>query len=105
MTPSFVNFSYRCILSHLCGVMDIIFAAEDVDDGNVTQNYEVEVDFDQYICASHRDRNLIGGMMGYVENIQEITQVDFSSFQCVIFRCKWWDTFDRNNVKKIIIVG
>ena len=26
-------------------------------------------------------------------------QVDFSSFQCVIFRCKWWDTFNQNNVK------
>ena len=26
--------------------------------------------------------------------------MDFSSFQCVIFRCKWWDTFDRNNVKE-----
>jgi hypothetical protein len=26
--------------------------------------------------------------------------VDFSSFQCLIFRCKWWDTFDRNNVKE-----
>ena len=27
-------------------------------------------------------------------------EVDFSSFQCVIFRCKWWDTFDWNNVKE-----
>ena len=27
-------------------------------------------------------------------------QVDFSSFQCVIFCCKWWDTFDRRNVKE-----
>lgn len=26
--------------------------------------------------------------------------MDFSSFQCVIFRCKWWDTFDQNNVKE-----
>ena len=27
-------------------------------------------------------------------------QVDFSSFQCVILRCRWWDTFDQNNVKE-----
>lgn len=27
-------------------------------------------------------------------------QVDYSSFQCVIFKCKWWDTFDHNNVKE-----
>jgi hypothetical protein len=27
--------------------------------------------------------------------------VDFSPFQCVIFRCKWWDTFDQSsNVKE-----
>jgi hypothetical protein len=26
--------------------------------------------------------------------------LDLSSFQCVIFRCKWWDTFDQNNVKE-----
>ena len=26
-------------------------------------------------------------------------QVDFSYFQCVIFKCKWWDIFDQNNVK------
>ena len=26
-------------------------------------------------------------------------QVDFSSFECVIFKCKWWDAFDWNNVK------
>ena len=26
--------------------------------------------------------------------------MDFSSFQCVIFRCKWWDTFDQNNVNE-----
>jgi hypothetical protein len=26
--------------------------------------------------------------------------VDDSSFQCVIFSCKWWDTFDRKHVKE-----
>jgi hypothetical protein len=25
--------------------------------------------------------------------------MDFSYFQCVVFSCKWWDTFDRRNVK------
>ena len=39
-------------------------------------------------------------MLGYIKKIQEIIEVDFSSFQCVIFKCKWWDTFDRNNVKE-----
>ena len=39
-------------------------------------------------------------MLGYVGKIQEIIEVDFSSFQCVIFWCKWWDTFDQNNLKE-----
>ena len=39
-------------------------------------------------------------MLGYVRKVQEIIEVDYSSFECVIFRCKWWDTFDQNNVKE-----
>ena len=39
-------------------------------------------------------------MLGYVGKIQEIIEVQFSSFQCVIFRWKWWDTSDQNNVKE-----
>ena len=39
-------------------------------------------------------------MLGYVKKIQEIIQVDFSSFQRIILRWKWWDTFDRNNVNE-----
>ena len=70
------------------------FHTEDADDGHLTQDYEVEVEFDQSSCVSHRDKNIIGGKLGYVEKIQEIIQVDFSSIQCVIFRCKWWNTFD-----------
>jgi hypothetical protein len=27
-------------------------------------------------------------------------QVDFLSFQCVIFKCKWRDTFNQSNVKE-----
>ena len=39
-------------------------------------------------------------MLGYVRKIQNIIQAEFSSFQCVIFRFKWWETFDKNNVKE-----
>ena len=60
----------------------------------------MEFEFDLYSHASHHDQSLIGGKLGYVEKIQEIIQVDFSYFQCVIFRCKWWDTFNRNNVNE-----
>ena len=65
----------------------------------MTQDCGVEVKFDQSSCSSHHDENLIEGKLGYVEKIQEIMQVDFSSFQCVILKCKWWDTFDLNNLK------
>ena len=76
------------------------FCTKDVFNGRVTEDCGVTVDFNQSSCASHREQNLIGGMLGYVEKILEIIQVDFSSFQCVIFRCKWWDTFNMNNIKE-----
>ena len=47
---------------HLC--------TKDADGGTFTQDCGVEVEFDQSSHASHHDRNLIGGMLGYVENIQ-----------------------------------
>ena len=73
---------------------------ENVNDGNITQGCGVEVEFDQSFRSSHRDQQLVRGMLGYIGKIQEIIEVDFSSFQCVIFRCKWWDTFDQSNVKE-----
>ena len=75
------------------------FCTEDADDGHTTKDCGVEVEFDQSSCFSHRDENLIEGKLGYIGKIQEIMQVDFSSFQCIIFKCKWWDTFGQNNVK------
>ena len=69
MAPSFVNFSPKCIHSHLCGHMEIILAPCGADDGHVTHNYGVEVEFNQSSHARHRDRNMIGGMLGYVKKI------------------------------------
>jgi hypothetical protein len=65
----------------------------------MTQDCGVEVEFD-HRCASHHYQNTIERKLGYVGKIQEIIRVDLFSFQCAIFRCKWWDTFDRNNVKE-----
>ena len=86
--------------SHLYGIYGHQFQTKDVDGGCVTQDCGVEVEFDQSGHASHRDQNLIRGMFGYVKKIQENIQVDFSSFQCVIFRCRLWDTLNVNNVKE-----
>ena len=76
------------------------FRTENVDARNITQDYGVEVELDQSSRSSHRDQQLVRGMLGYVGKVQDIVELDFSSFQCVIFRCKWQDTFDRNNVKE-----
>ena len=54
------------------------FHIEDVDDGHVTQDYGVEVEFDQSSCVSHCDENIIERKLGHVGKIQEIMQVDFS---------------------------
>ena len=54
----------------------------------------MEVEFDQSSCSRHCDENLIERKLGYIGKIQEIMQVNFLSF-----KCKWWDTFDINNVK------
>ena len=75
------------------------FRTKNADDGHMTQDCGVEVKFDQSSHSSHRDENLIERKLGYARKIQEIMQVDFSSFQCVIFKCKCWDTFDGNIVK------
>jgi hypothetical protein len=70
------------------------FHIEYANDEHISQYYGVVVEFDQSSHASHRDQNLIDGKSSYIGKIQEIMQVDFSSFQCVIFFCKWWDNFD-----------
>ena len=76
------------------------FHIENVDDGHMTEDCAVEVEFDLSIRSRHCYQNLLRGKLGYVRKIQEIIEVDFSSFQCVIFRCKRWDNFDQNNVKE-----
>jgi hypothetical protein len=70
------------------------FRTEYDDEDHITQYCGVKVEFDQSSCASHRDEKLIEGNLGYIGKIQKIMQVDFSSFQCVICFCKWWDIFD-----------
>ena len=76
------------------------FRTNNADVVNITQDCGVEVKFDQSNRASNCDKNLVRGMLGYVGKIQEIIEVDFYSFQCVTFRCKWRYTFDRNNVNE-----
>jgi hypothetical protein len=61
------------------------FKIKYVDDGNITQDCGVEVDFNQSSHASHHYQNLIERKLDYIVKIQEIMQVDFSTFQCIIY--------------------
>ena len=45
------------------------FRTKNDDDGHLTHDCGIEVEFDQSSRASHRDRNLIGEMFGYVRKI------------------------------------
>ena len=60
----------------------------------------MEVKFNQSSHASQCDEKPIERKLGYIGMIQEIMQMDFSYFHCVISRCKWLDTFNQNNVKE-----
>ena len=64
--------------------MDTIFVQK-MQMLETSQDCGVEVEFDQYSRSSHRDQNLVRGTLGYVGKIQEIIEVDLSSFQCVSF--------------------
>ena len=48
------------------------FRIEDVNDGHLTQDCGVEVEFDQSSRASHNDENLIEGQLSCVGKIQDI---------------------------------
>jgi len=81
-------------------VQDHHFHIEEINDGHATIDCGVEVEFKQYIYASHHDHYLIKGKFGYIKKIHEIIQMDFLSLQCVIFRHNRWDAFDWSNVKE-----
>jgi hypothetical protein len=42
------------------------FRTKDTNDGYITQDSGVEVEFDQSSRASYRDQNLIEGKLGYI---------------------------------------
>jgi hypothetical protein len=99
MAPSFVHIFIGAFIPMYVGYVHH-FHTEYADEGHITQDCGVKVKLNQSSRASHCDENLIEGKSGYIGKIQQIMQVEFSSFQCVIFCCKWWDTFDQRTVKE-----
>jgi len=67
------------------------FRIEKKDKNRMIFDYGVMVDFDQASHASTKDTNLIEGKIQYVGQIQEILQLNFRSFKCVVFKCKWFE--------------
>jgi len=53
------------------------------------------VDFKQSSRASSKDKNIIEGNLQYVGKIQEIIELDYHSFKCCIFKCRWYEAFER----------
>jgi hypothetical protein len=84
MTPSFFSFLQVHFFPYMWEYGHNFFIKY-VDEGHFTQYYGQEVDFYQSSHASHCDETLIEGKLGYIGKIQDIMQVDFSSFQCVFF--------------------
>jgi len=75
------------------------FIIKNYDHNRVTFYYVVMVDFDQASRASTKDKNLIEGTLQYVEKIQQIIQLNYWSFQYVVFICKYFYT---HNSRKIL---
>ena len=58
-------------------------------------DYGVMVYFKQSSRASSKDKNIIEGNLQYVGKIQEIIELDYWSFKCCIFKCRWYEEFER----------
>jgi hypothetical protein len=53
------------------------------------------VDFKKSSRASSKDKNIVEGNLQYVGKIQEIIELDYLSFKCFIFKCRWYEAFER----------
>ena len=54
----------------------------------------VMVDFKKSSWAILKDKNIIEGNLQYVGKIQEIIELDYRSFKCNIFKCRWYEAFE-----------
>ena len=42
-----------------------------------------------------KDKTMIEANLQYVGKIQQIIQLDYHSFKCCIFKCRWYEIFER----------
>ena len=74
------------------------FRIEKIDHNRMIFDCGVMVDFDQRSHASTKDKNFIEGTLQYIKKIQQIIQLNYRPFQCVVFICKWFDTLDKRTI-------
>ena len=55
----------------------------------------IMVDFKKYHRESSKDRKFIEKNIQYVGKIQEIVELDYHYFTCCIFKCRWYEAFNR----------
>ena len=71
------------------------YRVESIDVKRRSFDCGIMVDFKQSSQASSKDKNIIEGNLQYVGKIQEIIELDCNSFKCCIFKCRWYEAFDR----------
>jgi hypothetical protein len=63
-------------------------------------NCGVKVAFQQISDAHALDKNVIDNELECVEPIQQIIEIQYSeSFKPVLFKCKWFETFNRSHAR------
>ena len=77
------------------------YRVERVDAKRRSFDCGVMVDFKQSSRASSKDKNVIEGNLQYVGKIQEIIELDYHSFKCCIFNCKWYEAFNMTRIHDI----
>lgn len=71
------------------------YRIESVDVKRQSFDCAIMVDFNQSSRASSKYKNIIEGNLQYVGKIQEIIELDYRSFKCCIFKCRWYEAFER----------
>lgn len=72
------------------------YCVEHVDEKRQSFDCGIMVDFKQSSQSISKATNIIEGNLQYVGKIQEIIELDYHSFKCCIFKCRWYEAFERN---------
>ena len=74
------------------------YRVEHVDVKRRSFDCGIMVEFKQYSQSSSKDKNIIEENLQYVGKIQEIIELDYRSFKCCIFKCRWYEAFERTQI-------